>query len=395
MHDEFDREVFDSGQLIFSHGDMGDCAYLIEEGSVEVLVRKQDGEHRIRVIGQGELFGEVTLIDYQPRTATVRAVEKTVLVPIPRRMMEVLLEKSDPILRHILMVILERFRHRNDSSASLQPHAALPPEQARMREIVKGEATQKLSLAHRMKRALMSEQLFLEYQPIRNLEDGRIAGFESLIRWRDPADGLIAPKDFLWIAEQTGLIHDIGLWTITRACRDWPSLRKLVQGDHPFVSVNLSASQLGNEGFVDEVSTIIRQQNMDAACLRLELTETVMVEHPDTAQKVMNGLIELGCSFALDDYGAGHSGLRHLQRYPLATLKIDGAIVEPILTSKQSLEIVRSSIALAHSLGMQAVAESIESEEVRARLLEMKCDYGQGWYLGRPAALEDLVKGGT
>jgi CRP-like cAMP-binding protein len=117
LFDEFDREIFTSGQQIFKHGDAGDCAYLIEEGAVEVLVIKQNKEQRIRLIGKGELFGEIALIDYQPRTATVRALERTVLVPIPRKLMEGLLEKSDPVLRHLLLVILDRFRNRNDGSA--------------------------------------------------------------------------------------------------------------------------------------------------------------------------------------------------------------------------------------------------------------------------------------
>jgi EAL domain-containing protein (putative c-di-GMP-specific phosphodiesterase class I) len=391
MFDEFDREVFASGQPIFKYGDMGDCAYLIEEGTVEVLVMKQGGEHRIRLIGQGELFGEVSLIDYQPRTATVRAIERTVLVPIPRKLMEGLLEKSDPVLRHLLLVILERFRHRNDGSALSESSATIPPEQSRQRSIVKGEATQKLSLAHGMKRAIAREEFQLYYQPICNLADGRIAGFEALIRWHHPTDGVMQPKDFLWIGEQTGLIHEIGLWSLERACRDWKTLKDFTDYEKPFVSVNLSAAQLSNEMLVEEVKAIISSQNMCAAELKLELTETVMVEQPESALKIMDRLIELGCSLALDDYGAGHSGLRHLQRYPLSTLKIDGAFVEPILRSIQSLEIVRSSVALAHSLGMTVVAEGIEDKGVRAKLMEMKCDFGQGWYFGRSATLQELV----
>jgi len=390
MFDEFDREVFASGQLIFKHGDMGDCAYLIEEGMVEVLVMKQGGEQRIRLIGQGELFGEISLIDYQPRTATVKAVDRTVLVPIPRKLMEKLLEKSDPVLRHLLLVILERFRHRNEDSALSDPDMMLSPEQSLRRNRVKGEATQKLSLAHGMKRALAREEFMLHYQPICNLADGRIAGFEALIRWNHPVDGVIQPNEFLWIAEQTGLIHEIGPWTLERACRDWKKLRQFTDYESPFVCVNLSAGQLSNEMLVEEVKSIIASQHMAAAELKLELTETVMVEQPDTALKVMYRLIDLGCSLALDDFGAGHSGLRHLQRYPLGTLKIDGAFVEPILKSTQSLEIVRSTVALAHSLGMRVVAESVETSDVRARLIEMNCDFGQGWYFGRPATLQEL-----
>jgi len=132
-------------------------------------------------------------------------------------------------------------------------------------------------------------------------------------------------------------------------------------------------------------------QNMNPAELKLELTEKVIVDQPEVAAKILQNLIDLGCSLALDDYGAGHSGLRHLQRYPLGTIKIDCAFVEPILSSAQSLEIVRSSVALGHSLGMSVVAEGVESEGVRAKLLEMKCDFGQGWYFGRPATLQELV----
>jgi EAL domain-containing protein (putative c-di-GMP-specific phosphodiesterase class I) len=391
MFDEFDREVFVSGQQIFKYGDMGDCAYLIEDGLVEVLVVKQDGEHRIRVIGKGELFGEVSLIDYQPRTATVRAIERTVLVPIPRKLMEVLLEKSDPVLRHLLLVILERFRNRNDGSALSEIDGIVSPEQTKRRSLVKDEATQKLSLAHGMKRALAREEFQLYYQPICDLTDGRVAGFEALIRWHHPTDGVIQPKDFLWIAEQTGLIHEIGLWTLERACRDWVTLRKFTDYESPFVSVNLSAAQLSNEMLVEEVKSVIESQSMNAAELKLELTETVMVEQPESALRIMHRLIELGCSLALDDYGAGHSGLRHLQRYPLGTLKIDGAFVEPILQSSQSLEIVRSSVALAHSLGMLVVAEGIESKGVKTKLQEMKCDFGQGWYFGRAATMQELA----
>jgi EAL domain-containing protein (putative c-di-GMP-specific phosphodiesterase class I) len=199
------------------------------------------------------------------------------------------------------------------------------------------------------------------------------------------------PKEFLWIAEQTGLIHEIGLWTLERACRDWATLREFTDHGSPFVSVNLSAAQLSNEMLAEEVKSIIASQGMDAAELKLELTETAMVDQPETALRIMHRLIELGCSLALDDYGAGHSGLRHLQRYPLGTLKIDSAFVEPILHSAQSMEIVRSSVALAHSLGMRVVAEGIESEGVMIKLAEMKCDYGQGWYFGRSATLQELA----
>ncbi len=390
MFDEYDREVFENGQLIFKHGDMGDCAYLIEQGEVEVLVVKPEGEHRIRLIGKGELFGEISLIDYQPRTATVRAVKRTVLVPIPRKLMEGLLERSDPVLRHLLLVILERFRHRNEHSMPMD--VEISPEHFKRSSIAKLEATQKLSLAHGIKRALANEEFQLYYQPICDLASSRIAGFEALLRWRHPVDGLMKPQDFLWIAEQTGFMQEIGVWTLERACRDWVKLKRLTNFESPFISVNLSAMQLNNASLVEKVSSTLEAQGMTPSELKMELTETAMVENPAFALEIMHKLIKLGCGLALDDYGAGHSGLKHLQQYPLGTLKIDGTFVHPILESAQSFEIVRSSVALGHSLGMTVVAEGIESGEVRDKLLELKCDFGQGWYFGRPSELQELVE---
>lgn len=392
MFDELDREVFAAGEQIFKEGDTGDCAYLIEKGIVEVIITEHGSERRVSLMGKNEMFGEVALIDHRPRTATVRAVEKTVLVPIRRKLVDGLLEKCDPILKHLLLLVLERFR--NNQSANHETVVAITrdtQEQTIRRNALKGEATHKLALAHGITRALANSEFELYYQPICSLRDSRIAGFEALIRWQHPTDGMIPPMDFLWIAEQTGLIRDIGLWTLERACRDWPTLRQYTNYERPFISVNLSPTQLASEALVDDVEKIIVRHSMEITELKLELTETAMVEHPEIALKILNRLIGLGSGLALDDYGTGHSGLNHLQRYPIGTLKIDRSFIAPMLESGHSHEIVRSSIALAHSLGMNVVAEGVEAKDVGARLLEMGCDFGQGWHYGRPAALSDLA----
>lgn len=390
MFDELDREVFVPGEQIFKEGDTGDCAYLIEKGSVEIIVMEHGNERVVSLMGKGELFGEIALIDQQPRTASVRAVEKTVLVPIRRKLVEVLLEKSDPILSHLLLVILERFRNiRSSNPVTVASTKALQDMSSR-RNALKGVATQKLLLAHEIMRALAHGEFELYYQPICNLTDGSTTGFEALIRWHHPADGVMLPMDFLWLAEQTGLIRELGLWALERACRDWPTLRRHTSYEFPFVSVNLSPTQLTSESLVEDFKIIVMRHNMPTTELKLELTETVIVEHPEIALQILNRLIELGSSLALDDYGSGHSGLAHLQRYPISTLKIDLAFIERMLDSAQSMEIVRSSIGLAHSLGMDVVAEGVETEMVCEKLLEMGCNFGQGRHFGMPAALADF-----
>jgi EAL domain-containing protein (putative c-di-GMP-specific phosphodiesterase class I) len=391
VFDELDREVFAAGEQIFQVGDAGDCAYLIERGSVEIFILERGVERLVSALGKDEMFGEIALIDHQPRTATVRAAEKTVLVPVKRKLVDGLLEKSDPILRHLMMIILERFRGKQGGTEKTAPGTEATPAQAAQRSTLKGEATQKLSLAHGITRALARDEFELYYQPICNLADGNIAGFEALIRWHHPTDGVIPPMDFLWLAEQTGLIRELGLWTLERACRDWPTLRQYSDYRHPFVSVNLSPSQLTCESLVDDVKAIVARHSMPPTELKLELTETVMVEHPEMALRILDRLVELGSSLALDDYGTGHSGLEHLQRYPVGTLKIDRAFIDPMLSSAQSMEIVRSSIDLAHSLGMNVVAEGVETGLARKKLMELSCDFGQGWHFGKPAALHDLA----
>lgn len=391
MFDEFDRKVVLANEIVFKNGDVGDCAYLIETGKVEILVQTDSGEFRLGLIEKGELFGEVALIDQEPRTATARAMERTVLIPVQRRIVDNLLSKSDPILRHLLQVVLERFRNKQASrSESLPPVTSEENSRMKQRNALKGEATDNIALTHDITRALAKNEFELYYQPICNLNDGKIAGYEALVRWHHPAHGVIPPMDFLWLAEQTGLILELGLWTLERACRDWPRLRKNISVDAPFISVNLSASQLVGERLVEDISDILSRHNMPAAELKLELTETVVVERPDLAMIILTRLIELGSTLALDDYGTGYSSLEHLQRYPIATLKIDRGFVAPMLSSEQSFEIVYSSVRLAHSLGMKVVAEGIETEEIKDALLKLGCELGQGWLFGKPVALDKL-----
>lgn len=392
MFDELDREIFKGGQQIFKAGDPGNCAYLIESGSVEVLGMRHGREYRLTLLGKGEMFGEVALIDHQPRTATVRAVEDTVLVPISRKLVEGLLDKSDPILHHLLLVVLDRFRDEKRLSTDRSVPPPVSHEEYDRRKALKGEAAHKLELVHGLARALSHEEFQLYYQPICRLSDGRIAGFEALLRWQNPTEGLVQPMDFLWLAEQTGMVRELGLWTVERACRDWLVLRQSTGVATPFVSVNLSAVQLTAESLVKDVKEIMVRYNMVPSELKLELTETVIIEHPDIALQVLTQLTGLGCTLALDDFGTGYSGLGHLQRYPIATIKVDRAFTAPMLESAQSLEIVRSSIDLAHSLGMNVVAEGIETHAVRDKLLELGCDFGQGWYFGEPTTLQDVTK---
>jgi len=389
MLNNLNREIYDVGDIIFTEGDAGDCAYLIEEGMIEISVMIDGQKLNVNKIGKKELFGEVALIDHQPRTATAKALEKTVLITIQRVLVNELLEKTDPIVRHLLLVILDRYRNKRGNTQP-QTTAQELAEISTKRNSIRGEATHKLTLANDITRALSKDEFELHYQPICALATTHVAGYEALIRWRHPTQGMMPPLDFLWLAEQTGQIREVGLWTLERACRDWPVLRKTTNAELPFISVNMSPSQLTGDRFVEDVKSIITRYEMPPTELKLELTETVIINNPEIALQLLLQLTELGSTLAIDDFGTGHSSLETLDRYPIGTLKVDRYFTSSMLASAQSKEIVNSSIQLAHSLGMDVVAEGIETEAVRNKLLELGCNYGQGWLFGRAVELKDI-----
>ena len=389
MLEHLNREVYVAGEYIFREGEQGECAYLIESGSIAIFMTSQGDVNPVGWVGQGDIFGEIALLDAQPRSASAKCIEKTVLIPIQRKMVKTLLEKTDPIIQSLLLVVLERYRVNRSSTLNIAAVGAdLKSAAHKNRANLLGETTLKISLAHDIRLGLKHEQFDLYYQPICELSSGSVAGYEALIRWNHPHNGLVSPLDFLWLAESTGQIIEIGLWTLERACRDWPILRQHTKHESPFVSVNLSANQLIGDELTTDLSRLLKQYEIPAKQLKLELTESIFINNPDQAQVLLGQLTALGCSLALDDYGTGYSGLNSLQRYPIATMKIDQSFISTMLTSAQSNEIVHSSIKLAHSLGMNVVAEGIETEDIYRCLLDMKCDFGQGWYFGRPAALK-------
>lgn len=375
MLDDLQRETHPAGAVVFERGEMGANAYFIEDGAVEISL----DETSVKRLGKGELFGEIALIDHLPRTATVRAVENTVLIPIPRALVNELLKKTDPVVRHLLLTILERYR-------ATHKEPAFDPTQTTITRVEKTRASarQHIVLSHEISNALKNREFELFYQPICHVGSARLAGFEALIRWNHPRRGFISPGEFLPVAEQTGQIRDIGLWVLKRACIDWPVLRTRIAEEFPFVSVNLSPTQLTDPGFVERVQAILLNQDMPPTELKLELTETVIIEEPELALKLLTALTAIGSRLALDDFGTGHSSLQTLQRYPIGTLKIDRTFVSGMDTSPHQAGIVRSSIDLAHSIGLNVVAEGVETESERKLLVEFGCEYAQGWAFGKP-----------
>jgi EAL domain-containing protein (putative c-di-GMP-specific phosphodiesterase class I) len=240
-----------------------------------------------------------------------------------------------------------------------------------------------------LRRALEQRQFVLYYQPEVELATRKVIGLEALIRWCHPERGLIPPMDFIPLAEESGLILPIGDWGLSEACHQ---IQEWCRQDHRSstlrVCVNLSARQFSREGLADHVETLLLQTGVSSRQLGLEMTESSLIPNVSTALQVLGSLRRLGVSLLMDDFGTGYSSLNHLHSFPFDVLKIDRSFVGRITESEQSLQIVRTIIELARVLGMDVVAEGIETVEQYQVLLKLGCRFGQGFLFARPMTAE-------
>lgn len=383
MFDNLGRKFLEAGEVLFRVGDVGDSAYLVEEGEMEVI--HPESHSVLGVVHVGELFGEVSLLDKHPRTATVRARSDSSLIEIRRELVEELLQAADPVIRFLLQVVLERYRSNILYRATHD--AAQPPA----RDPLHTEVAEKLVLLKDLHEAIEQQQFELNYQPIFGMSSQSISGFEALIRWRHPQRGLILPSRFLSLAEDTGMIQLIGQWCIEQACRDWPSLRSVANTENPFLSVNVSGKQLRDPQFAAEVIDIQRRFDMPPEEFKFELTETSLIANHALASVLLRELKDYGNLIALDDYGTGFSNMEHLMHFPFNVLKLDQSFVREIMNSSLSFQLVMNSIDMAKSLHMKIVGEGIECPEVAYALAEMGCDYAQGYLYSKPLSLRDCL----
>jgi predicted signal transduction protein with EAL and GGDEF domain len=282
-----------------------------------------------------------------------------------------------------------------DPSGPADPEALLRDADAAMyraKELGKGRlevfehslrhgAAERLELEGALRGALERDELRLLYQPLVRLDDARLIGVEALLRWHHPELGIIPPLRFIALAEGNGTIVPIGAWVLREACRQLAAW-----GDQSLImAVNVSARQVEAGGFVDAVRSALDGSGVTANRLSLEITESAMLSDSGTLAAVLTELKDLGVRLAVDDFGVGHASLRQLRRLlPLDTLKIDRSFVDGIANHPEDVAIVEGVVRLAHSLGLEAVAEGIQTAEQTALLRAWNCQTGQGHHLGRP-----------
>jgi len=249
-----------------------------------------------------------------------------------------------------------------------------------------------LTLEADLRRAIGREEIKVLYQPIVRLEDRTIAGFEALVRWDHPQHGRIPPAEFIPLAERNGLIIPLGLFVLERAAKQLSDWQEQLGRDVPlFVSVNISSRQLLRHDLINDVKSVLSRSAVTRGSLKLELTESLVMENPEYAAQVLTRIRELGAGLSLDDFGTGYSSLSYLQRFPFETLKIDQSFVRGP-SAKQKRVILRAIIGLAHELEMDVVAEGAETEDDALDLYDLGCEFAQGFLFGQPMTAPEAGK---
>ncbi|MBT4486378.1 MAG: EAL domain-containing protein [Rhodospirillaceae bacterium] len=385
---------FEAGEVIFRSGDDARDAYIIESGKVAVSDSVDGKNIQIAELGAGEIFGEMSMIDDAPRSATVTAIEATEVIVIQRSRFQQPIVTADPLMNLLLRVVLNRFR---DTQRQYSGRKDILVEGDQSLEEIRELALNRIKFEQDMRRGLEASEFELHYQPIIDLQAGHISGFEALIRWRKRDGEFIMPMEFISLAEKTGLIIELGRMALEQATEHQHRFASHFHAAFPdmppaFMSVNISGLQLSEMDEIDHIAGIIKNSGVDPNILKLEITETLLVEDPEHATTALEKLKGLGVSIAIDDFGTGYSSLSYLHQFPLDTLKIDRAFVNNMDKSESSRLIVNSVAQLALALKMDIVAEGIEEKSQMDALRSLGCQYGQGYFIGKPASFEQTIE---
>lgn len=381
-------------------GEAGNCAYILDEGTVEILVQREGQAVQIGTRGPGSLIGEMAMVDDQPRTATVIALEDCKVMEISREDFGRRLESIDPVLKMVMRVIMTRYRDTlGRSRLTAKPPPGFPSaETVEHSDASHDKAIQSIKVYNELRTALQNEELFLNFQPMIWLDSGKIAGFEALMRWNHPEKGLISPGIFIPVAEETGLIGEMSHWAFEEACSAVKLLKNSAKAGVMderaplFVSVNFSVKDFADEELFKHLDKMLVKKSTAPEHIHLEVTESLLMEQPENAKDTLEKCRNRGMSVAIDDFGTGYSSLSYLHYFPIDTLKVDRSFIRSMLTQDASMVLVKSVVALAKNLNMKVVAEGIETPEEAAAIRATGCDLAQGYYFSKPVLLAQALE---
>ena len=365
---------------------VGDSILLTLARRLGRLIKPQDTLARLA----GDQFGLIVLSEREPAriTALAETIRKTLRAPITFRDREIFLtaaiglalpdseaQRAEEVLKDAELAMYHAKRGGGDR---------IDVFKAAMR----ARKSDRLSIESDLRRALERDEIAILYQPIVRLDDRSIAGFEALARWNHPKLGRLSPAEFITIAEETGLIVELGLFVLDRTARQLSTWQRTLRHREPiFASVNVSSRQLLRHDLIQDLRTVLARAPLTRGSLKLELTESVVMENPEHAAQMLHRIRDLGAGLALDDFGTGYSSLSYLQRFPFDTIKIDQSFVRTTAKGTRPV-ILRSIITLAHDLGMDVVAEGAETDSDAVELSQLGCEFAQGFVFGEPMSAE-------
>ncbi|HVQ32576.1 MAG TPA: EAL domain-containing protein, partial [Lysobacter sp.] len=382
------RELF-SGEILYRQGDPSDCAWLVERGAIEL--NSEQGRRTIHhgVLGPGELIGELGMLDGQPRSATATARGDTQLLAIDHDQFLERLEGGDPIVRTLVLSLLRRTR---SILAALPAEVTLPAEDLASESHEERAGLDKIRLEARLRDAIDSRTLEVRYQPIHDIVEGAVRGYEALVRWSLPDRGAVSPAEFIKLAEETSLIVPVGEYVLDRVIEVLVALREAGTTPLPSIAVNLSARQLVEPGMARQIVARAQRAQLPPGTLKLEVTESRMLDYAPVAA-VMQHCREHGIPFALDDFGTGYSNLTHLHKLDFEFVKVDQAFARHMFDSARAMAIVQAIVAMAHGIGADVVVEGVETHEQLQHLQAMGVRYAQGYLIGQAQPASAVLSG--
>src|SRR5690606_17868325 len=346
----FHLTFFKPGQTIFTKGDSSDCAYIIDRGSVEIL---NADNSVIQVLKAGELFGEMGVLDQSVRSTAARAVTQVTLLEIKPQQLTDRLQQTDPIIHALIGVLLKRLRTMLPEESNNQQHDLL----THVASLIEQNGLAKFRLESELRTAINEQKIETVFQPLMNLSNNKISGFEALSRWSHPRHGIMSPFEFITLAEETDMILEVGSLVFDRAIKLLAELPESI-----FISINVSGKQLNHPNFLKQLLQRLSEKNIQAERLKLELTETLVVNSQQAATWIKQ-CQQAGFKVCADDFGTGHSSLLQLLELPFDVLKIDQVFIRELLTNERHQVIVDSMARLAKQLNMKLVAEGVEEVE--------------------------------
>lgn len=383
-------------EIIFQEGDVGDCAYIIEKGRVLVYLNKETEEIPLNILGEGEIFGEMALIDNQTRSASVRALEDVRLAIVTKQQVLERVSTADKVVQLLMRVLLKRLRRRNSPSGFQISDAEF--DNSGVGQDGTENALDQIKLENQIFQAFQNREFELFYQPIVNLKNKQVTGCEALLRWNSPLHGLVSPNLFIDVIENSSMVIPIGHWIINQALRDLHIIQKQLRlnkkeklADDFMMSINISGRQFTHSDFVSNLEDLREKHDLQTKNIKLEMTERIMMDGA-IALEALNQCRNQGYAISIDDFGTGFSSLQYLTQMPISFLKIDRSFVMKILSDPKSKAVVSSIIHLAHAMDMEIIAEGIENNEESLVLETLGARYGQGYLFSKPVDLGRFLK---